>query len=133
MPAWETIVSEEDTWKVVDFIHALHKEAPIHPAARQTEAVGSKSQPELIDHGRKLYRQEGCIGCHQLDGEGGKVVPDLSVEVTRGRSDQWLVGHFKNPSAYTPGSVMPSFDQLTEDQLHALTMFLQSEKGSRRN
>jgi cbb3-type cytochrome oxidase cytochrome c subunit len=71
------------------------------------------------------------MGCHQLDGEGGKVGPDLTLEGTRGRSDEWLVGHFKNPSAYTPGSVMPSFSQLTEDQLHTLTVFLQNEKGSK--
>jgi mono/diheme cytochrome c family protein len=131
MPAWKTIVSEQDTWKMVDFIHALPKESPIQAASRQKEVVGPKSQSEAIDYGRTLYRQEGCMGCHQLDGEGGKVGPDLTLEGTRGRSDEWLVGHFKNPSAYTPGSVMPSFSQLTEDQLHTLTVFLQNEKGSK--
>jgi mono/diheme cytochrome c family protein len=130
MPAWKTIVSEEDTWKVVNFIHALPKESPIRAAARQKEVVVPKSQSELINYGRKLYRQEGCMGCHQLDGEGGNVGPGLTIEGTRGRSDEWLVGHFKDPSAYIPGSVMPSFNQLTDDQLHALTVFLQGEKGS---
>lgn len=130
MPAWKTIVSEEDTWKMVDFIHSLRKEPPPIRAARQKEVVPPKSQSELISHGRKLYRQEGCMGCHQLDGEGGKVGPELTIEGTRGRSDEWLVGHFKDPSAYTPGSVMPSFNQLTDDQLQALTVLLQSEKGS---
>ena len=129
MPAWKTIISEEDTWKVVDFMHALRKESPIRAAVPQNEGE-SKSQPELINYGRKLYRQEGCSGCHQLDGDGGKVGPDLTLEGTRSRSDEWLIGHFRDPSAYTPGSVMPSFNQLTDDQLHALTRFLQSEKGS---
>ena len=130
MPAWKAIVSEEDTWKVVDFIHALPKKSPIRAAAQQKGAVVPKSQSELINYGRTLYRQEGCMGCHQLDGEGRKVGPELTIEGTRGRSDEWLVGHFKDPSAYTPGSVMPSFNQLTDDQLRALTVFLQSEKGS---
>lgn len=130
MPAWKTIVSEEDTWKVVDFIHSLPKESPMRAAMRQKEVVAPKPQSELISYGRKLYRQEGCMGCHQLDGEGRKVGPELTIEGTRGRSDEWLVGHFKNPSAYTPGSVMPSFNQLTDDQLQALTVFLQNEKGS---
>lgn len=129
MPAWETIVSEEDTWKIVDFIHALSKESPIRAASRQKEDVAPKSQSEVINYGRKLYRQEGCMGCHELDGEGGKVGPGLTLEGTRGRSDEWLVGHFKDPGAYTPGSVMPSFNQLADDQLHALTVFLQKEKG----
>jgi mono/diheme cytochrome c family protein len=129
MPAWKTIVSEEDTWKMVDFVHALHTDPSLR-AARQEEVVVPKSQSELIGYGRKLYSQEGCMGCHQLNGEGGKVGPDLTIEGTRGRSDEWLVGHFKDPSSYSPGSAMPSFNQLTDDQLHALTVFLQNEKGS---
>ena len=129
MPAWKTIVSEEDTWKVVDFMRALRKESPSR-GTRQKEAVLPKSQPELISYGRKLYLQEGCMGCHQLDGDGGKVGPDLTLEGTRRRSDEWLIGHFKDPSAYTPGSVMPSFSHLTNDQLQALTRFLQNERGS---
>lgn len=67
--------------------------------------------------------------CHRLDGEGGKVGPDLSIEGTRGRSEIWLIGHFKNPSAYTPNSIMPSFKNLTEEQLRALTVFLMNQKG----
>ena len=130
MPAWKTIVSEEDTWKIIDFIRALPKESHIRAAARQKEAVPPKSQSEVISYGSTLYRQEGCMGCHQLAGEGGKVGPELTIEGTRGRSDEWLVGHFKDPSAYSPGSVMPPFNQLTDDQLHALTAFLQSETGS---
>lgn len=128
MPAWKTIVSEQDSWKMVNFIHALPKLALIQ-AAQQKEAAAAKSQAQLVAYGRKLYRQEGCVGCHQLDGEGGTVGPDLTVEGTRGRSDEWLVGHFKDPSAYTPGSVMLSFKQLTDEQLRALTVFLQGEKG----
>lgn len=128
MPGWKTIISEQDTWKVVDFIHALPKLTPVL-AAQQKDVEAAKSQAELIVYGRKLYRQEGCVGCHLLDGEGGKVGPDLTLEGTRGRSEEWLIGHFKDPSAYTPGSIMPPFKQLMDEQLRALTVFLQSEKG----
>ena len=67
--------------------------------------------------------------CHQLAGEGGRVGPDLSVEETRGRSSDWLIGHFKDPPAYTPGSIMPPLKNLTAEQLQALTAFLQSQNG----
>jgi len=130
MPAWKTIMSEEDTWKVVDFMHTLSKESSIRAAAPQKGTVASISEAELISYGRKLYVQEGCLGCHQLNGEGGKAGPDLTLEGARRRSDEWLIGHFKDPSAYTPGSVMPSFNHLNDDQLRALTRFLQTEKGS---
>ena len=78
-----------------------------------------------------LYRQEACFVCHRLDGEGGKVGPDLTVEGNRGRSAEWLVGHFKNPGAYVPGSIMPSFKNLTDEQLNSLTVFLMNQKGAK--
>lgn len=43
-----------------------------------------------------------------------------------------LVGHFKDPPAYTPGSLIPAFKYLTDDQLKALTAFLESQKAQRR-
>ena len=91
-------------------------------------AAGQKGG--LVAYGRTFYRQEGCFSCHQLNGKGGKVGPDLTKEGTRGRSDAWLIGHFKTPAAYSPGSSMPSFKNLTNHQLRALTAFLRSEKGA---
>jgi len=125
MPAWKSSLSETDTWKIVAFIHALPQVGPAPPAV----AVVSKSEKELIQYGRTLYRQEGCFMCHQLNGEGGKVGPDLTLEGTRGRSEDWLIGHFKDPTKYSPGSTMPPFPNLTDAQLKALTAFLESQKG----
>jgi len=83
----------------------------------------------LIKYGKTLYRQEGCFTCHRLNGEGGGVGPDLTTEGSRGRATEWLVGHFKDPPAYVHGSVMPPFKNLTDEQLRALTEFLQNQKG----
>ena len=68
--------------------------------------------------------------CHQLDGEGGTLGPDLTFQGSRGRTDEWLAGHFKDPPSYTEGSLMPAFENLTEKQLRALVAFLQNQKGS---
>ncbi len=132
MPSWKSTISATDTWKLAQFIHGLpHLDtqtvsaapsAPIPPGAGQQQA-------QLITYGKTLYRQEGCFMCHQLDGKGGKVGPDLTIEGNRRRTDTWLMGHFKDPSAYTPGSIMPSFENLTQAQLQALTLFLQIQKG----
>lgn len=129
MPSWKASISEENTWKVVHFIHALPRLNAEAAAAQKEEKGVRRSEAELIAYGKTLYRQEGCFMCHQLNGEGGKVGPDLTVEGTRGRADDWLIGHFKNPVAYTPGSIMPSFKNLTGEQLRALTAFLQNQKG----
>lgn len=131
MPSWKSSLSESDTWKLVHFIHDLPRAdaqaaaAKVVPPARPP---GRKSNEETIQYGKTLYRQEGCFMCHQLNGEGGTVGPDLTVEGTRGRTDDWLIGHFKDPPAYTPGSIMPAFKNLTEEQLKALAIFLQSQK-----
>ena len=80
-----------------------------------------------------LYTQaaqgEGCFSCHSLHGRGGTLAPDLAMEGTRGRSSAWLIGHFKDPQAYSPASVMPAFAGLTSHQLEALATFLQNQKA----
>ena len=129
MPAWKSQIGEEDTWKLIHFIRSLPDGNAMHPEPFDSAAKSeTKPAADPVAYGRILYRQEGCFMCHQLDGEGGTLGPDLSVQGTRRRSDDWLIGHFKNPPAYTKGSIMPSFKNLTEDQLHALVVFLQSQK-----
>lgn len=79
-----------------------------------------------------LYAQaaqgEGCFRCHNLHGHGGTIAPDLAMEGTRGRSDAWLIGHFKDPQAYSPASTMPALSHLAGRQLQALATFLQDQK-----
>lgn len=130
MPSWSSSISPTDTWKIAQYIHELPRLDAAQAAASQQVALASTEK--LLAYGRTLYRQEGCFMCHQLDGKGGKVGPDLTYEGTRGRTNAWLVGHFKDPSAYTPGSIMPAFKSLTDTQLKALTAFLQSQKGPKR-
>jgi mono/diheme cytochrome c family protein len=127
MPSWQATLSTVDTWKVVRFIYALPRLDTT--AATEAPVAHAKIEEDKIAYGKKLYRQEGCFMCHQLNGEGGTIGPNLTVEGTRGRSDDWLIGHFRDPGKYTKGSVMPPFQNATDEQLEALTTFLQSQKG----
>jgi mono/diheme cytochrome c family protein len=134
MPSWQSSISETDTWKLARFIHNL----PRLDAASASTAAPAQAQPavqpaqvELMKYGKTLYKQEGCFMCHRLNGEGGQVGPDLTTEGTRGRTREWLIGHFKDPPAYVPGSLMPPFKNLTDEQLKALTAFLQDQKGAK--
>lgn len=131
MPSWKSSISETDTWKLVHFLHSLPRlNAEVSQAATSgVPPTPAKPEAELIAYGKVLYRQEGCFMCHQLEGEGGKVGPDLTVEGTRGRTNEWLIGHFKDPPSYVSGSIMPPFKNLTDSQLRALTAFLQNQKG----
>ncbi len=131
MPSWKSSLTETDTWKLVHFIHSLPGLNVEARLATPPAAPPTKPPAELIAYGKTLYRQEGCFMCHQLEGEGGKVGPDLSVEGTRGRTKEWLIGHFKDPPKYVSGSIMPPFKNLTDAQLEALTAFLQHQMGRR--
>jgi mono/diheme cytochrome c family protein len=129
MASWKDAISSDDTWKLVIFIHHLPELDSAEAKKVETQKPLANTPVQLIAYGKTLYRQEGCFMCHRLDGEGGKVGPDLTVEGTRGRTAEWLTGHFKDPGKYVPGSIMPSFKNLTDEQLSALTAFLESQTG----
>ena len=81
--------------------------------------------------GATLFAESGCLNCHTYLGAGGQNLgaPDLSAEGAKGRGIQWQVDHLKNPSSKTPGSPMPSFAALGEDNLKLLATFLEASKG----
>ena len=133
MASWKATISAVDTWKLVIFVHDLPELDSTEAKNAKLREPPAKTPAQLIAYGKTLYRQEGCFICQRLDSEGTKVGPDLTFEATRGRSVAWLVGHFKNSAAYVPGSIMPSFKNLTDEQLSALTAFLESQMGGRNN
>ncbi len=75
-----------------------------------------------VDQGQRLFQQKGCIGCHTVGGQGGKVGPVLD-DVGLRRSPEWMMLHFRDPQSVTPGSVMPKFG-FTDTEARALTEFL---------
>ncbi len=74
--------------------------------------------------GRRLFQEKGCIGCHSIGGKGGTTGPALD-QVTKRHDTQWIIAHFRNPQALSPGTVMPQFN-FTEQEIRALTEFLLS-------
>jgi mono/diheme cytochrome c family protein len=122
MPAWHALLDEPSTWKLVLAIRQLQQAGPKAEASSVALTAA-----ERIHEGALLFRQQNCVGCHRLHGEGGRVGPDLSDEGDRGRSNAWMIGHFKNPGAFVPGSLMPATINLNADQLLALTEFLQDQ------
>jgi cbb3-type cytochrome oxidase cytochrome c subunit/cytochrome c553 len=105
--------------------------------------------PNAAGRGRKVYVREGCLYCHSQfvrpqDRDFGSKVhagdyanetpnvlgtsrtgPDLSNEGGK-MPDAWHVGHLRSPRDYTPGSIMPSFSFLNEEDLLDLVAYLQS-------
>jgi len=82
--------------------------------------------PQLA-RGQAVFQESGCIGCHKLHGTGGVIGPELDG-VGAKRSPEWLLAHFKNPAAVTPGSAMPPI-KASEADLQALTLYVLSFTG----
>lgn len=74
------------------------------------------------ERGARLFQGKGCIGCHSVGGNGGDVGPPLDEVVSR-RDESWLIAHFQDPQAVSPGTVMPQFG-FTEAEAHSLVLFL---------
>jgi mono/diheme cytochrome c family protein len=91
-------------------------------------AAGSAVAQDSVEKGAKVFRQAGCIACHKVNGLGGPSGPDLT-RVGAVRTEQaWLRVFLKDPAVVVPGSRMPPFDDLTEDEVRALTAYLLSLK-----
>ena len=73
-----------------------------------------------------------CVGCHMIDGDGGKDGPELShAGIKEGKPQDvatirtWI----EDPEAINPLADMPSFgNRLTPEQLDAISAYLASRK-----
>jgi mono/diheme cytochrome c family protein len=113
--------------------HVEHWEHPmmemkyIQSACAKCHLPGDVPEAPQLARGRAVFEESGCIGCHKLQGVGGLVGPELD-KVGAHRSPDWLLTHFKNPAAVTPGSAMPPIKAGDAD-LNALTLYVLSFTG----
>jgi len=77
--------------------------------------------------GEQLYRQLGCVGCHQLNMQGGYVGPDLSNTGKRLRPG-WTAAWLTAPQRHKPGTLQPDYG-LSPADARALTAYLSSRVG----
>jgi mono/diheme cytochrome c family protein len=87
----------------------------------------AKSEPVVevtVESGEKVFKEKACNACHTINGKGGKVGPDLSVEGLQ-RTKEWTKQHNIDPKSLVPGSTMPTL-KYSESQLDALTLYLDS-------
>ena len=108
--------------------------------------------PTLAGKGKVIFIREGCWWCHTLlpeqtqdwayfgkpplagdvQGESPSLfgsdrkAPDLLHIASRNRVKAWHYVHHRNPRAVTPGSIMPAFEHLTDEELDAIVAFLES-------
>jgi len=90
------------------------------------ERSNAQNLTEEVAHGKKVWEDNDCIGCHTLLGEGAYFAPELGNVYTRfGNSKEAIVGFIKSrPAGGIPGRrSMPQFN-LSDEDLNALAEFL---------
>ncbi|MGZ4291074.1 MAG: c-type cytochrome [Gaiellaceae bacterium] len=83
--------------------------------------------------GAKLFAVSGCLNCHTYNGTGGGFAgaPNLTAEGAKNKGLQFQIDHLKCPACKNPGSPMPSFAGLGDDNLKKLASFLEASKGTK--
>ena len=107
MPAWKSIISERDIWAVTAYVLSLSTESPSGAAA--IIELGSQEDPaertplsaEAL-RGKELFfdltRERRCGVCHQLNGAGTAIGPNLAL-AARVKTKQELTRDVLKPHA----------------------------------
>jgi menaquinol-cytochrome c reductase cytochrome b/c subunit len=95
------------------------------------EANNLPTDNEQVSMGAALFGEVGCLNCHVYAGEGAQNLgaPELTDIGTVGRGEDYWVRWIRNPQEIKPGSQMPAFPNLTEEELRALAVFLEASRG----
>jgi cytochrome c oxidase subunit II len=125
----------------MDFLVHAVSPADYQTWISQQQAPAAQSSDALAQQGAKFFTTSPCIGCHQVNGvtnqAGAKLIgPNL----THFGSRQWIAGGvldnnatnlkawIMDAQAVKPGSDMPTFSNLTPDQVDELVAYLESLK-----
>lgn len=80
---------------------------------------------ETVAHGKRLWEENNCIGCHTLLGEGAYFAPELGNAYQRLGGKEGIIAFIKSrPKDGIPGRrSMPQFN-FSDEQLDAIAEFL---------
>jgi len=83
-------------------------------------------------HGFKIFKNE-CMRCHSINLEGGDLGPELNVpkNVTEYLDGKFLKDFIRNPSSFRARDKMPSFPQLTDEDMNHLIAYLKAMAGNK--
>ena len=85
---------------------------------------------ETVAHGKLLWEENNCIGCHTLMGEGAYFAPELGNAYERLGGEADIIGFIKSrPKDGIPGRrSMPQFN-FSDEELKAIAEFLKYVNG----
>jgi putative heme-binding domain-containing protein len=95
-------MTEEEIWQVISYIRSVQAKAP-------AQAVGNAA------HGKELfYGSSACSSCHMIQGNGGRLGPDLSTTGSA-RSTDYLVESVRNPSRRLAQGISEAMKEFSQE------------------
>jgi ubiquinol-cytochrome c reductase cytochrome b subunit/menaquinol-cytochrome c reductase cytochrome b/c subunit len=89
------------------------------------EGNGITTEDAQTIQGANLFATVGCLNCHTYGDQGAAGPgPNISNVYEQGRSVEYWTRWVSNPQEVKPGTAMPGFPNLTDDQLTAIGTFL---------
>lgn len=115
------------TWKGATAKENVASEA----LAEVPQWIEENKLPAEAEPGAELFAGSGCLNCHVYLGAGAQALgaPELTDAGTKNRGVEWQIEHLKCPACVNPGSPMPGYAALGDDQLRELAIFLEASKG----
>lgn len=114
-------LSEEEADNLIAFLDWISKVDtngwPPEPLLTTYSGKGSSM-------GQTLFKKHDCSACHQIGGLGGTAGPELTHIGLEKPDAEWHIRHLKNPEAVVPGSAMPAFSHLRDEDLRELAEYL---------
>lgn len=78
-------------------------------------SAAPKPKPNFAN-GQKVYKNEGCVGCHKIKGQGGAAGPALDG-IGKKMNAATIAEKIRNPKKGHPSSTMPATKLNAKDSL----------------
>ena len=108
-------MTAEEVWEVITYIRSVEKKAA---------PTGDAARGDALFHGPL-----GCATCHMVNGEGGRLGPDLS-SIGAARSVDSLVESVRNPNRRLAWGLMESTKEFPQEYLSVNVETMDGQKYS---
>lgn len=119
-------IPADEARAVLTYLRANNNPPRIRSSSGQPIMPGNAGDPAAT--GKALVQSKGCVGCHTIQGLGGKVGPSLDA-VTARRSEEFIRTQLLDPRSNNAQSLMPSLG-LSAGEIDAIWSYLSTLAGS---